>query len=63
MHPMVTLARSVELLDVTKPTATKAIEVLRDAEVLTEVTGKRRDRVYAYKRYLEVLGEGTELSG
>lgn len=61
MHPMVTLARSVALLDVTKPTATKAIEALRQAGVLTEITGKRRDRVYAYKRYLDVLGEGTEL--
>lgn len=58
---MVTLSQTVSLLQVTKPTAIKAIEALRQARVLTEVTGKRRDRVYAYRRYLDVLGEGTEV--
>jgi Fic family protein len=60
-HPMVTLAKAVELLGVTKPTTTKALEALQQAGVLEEITGRRRDRVYAYRRYLDVLGEGTEV--
>jgi Fic family protein len=60
-HPMVTLAMTQALLDTTKPTATKAIKALCDAGVLHEITGKQRDRVYAYQGYLKVLAEDTEL--
>jgi len=28
--------------------------------VLEEITGKKRDRVYAYKTYLNLLEEGTD---
>jgi Fic family protein len=58
-HPMVTLPVICDLLDVTKPTASKAIDALRQAGVLHETTGKRRDRIYAYRDYLAVLEENT----
>ena len=58
-HPMVTLPRTVELLETSKPTAAKAIETLRKTGILTETTGRQRNRVYAYRRYLDVLTEGT----
>lgn len=61
-HPIVTLASVVELLKTTKPTATKAIEALADAGILSERTGRRRDRVYGYQRYLTLLSTDTELS-
>jgi Fic family protein len=54
-HPVITLPAAVELLDVTKPTAIKAIESLEKAGILRETTGMRRDRVYAYQAYLGVL--------
>ena len=59
-HPMITLAKATELVGVTKPTASKAIDALRAAGILTETTGKKRDRIYAYRRYLDVLAEETE---
>jgi Fic family protein len=59
-NPMVTLARAVKLLGVSKPTAIKAIDGLQAAGILRETTGKRRDRVYAYNSYLEVLTKDTE---
>ena len=59
-HPMVTLPRVIKLLETTKPTASKAINTLRDAGVLHETTGRKRDRVYAYHEYLRILtGEET----
>ncbi|MBI1902635.1 MAG: Fic family protein [Planctomycetia bacterium] len=58
-HPFVTLPRAMSLLSTTKPTAAKAIAVLRQAKILKETTGKRRDRVYAYAGYLKVLAEDT----
>ena len=60
-HPVVTLPSAIELLDTTKPTAAKAIDSLRRTGVLHEITGKRRDRVYAYGDYLKVLSEDTDL--
>ena len=57
-NPVVTLPLAVELLDVSKPTAIKAIESLEKTGILKETTGKRRDRVYAYQKYLDVLTGG-----
>jgi len=58
--PIVTLTRVMELLETTKPTASKAIEVLQKLQILREMTGKRRDRVYAYHGYLERLTKETD---
>lgn len=54
-HPVVTLPLAVELLGVSKPTAIKAIESLEKTGILKETTGKRRDRVYGYQKYLDLL--------
>jgi Fic family protein len=59
-HPVVTLSLSIKLLGVSKPTAQKALAALQAAGVLREITGKRRDRVYAYHEYLQVLTPDTD---
>lgn len=60
-HPMVTVASVMKLLETTKPTAGRAIELLVSAGVLVETTGKKRDRSFIYRSYLERLRVGTEL--
>jgi Fic family protein len=62
-HPIVTIARVTELLEITKPTATKAVNTLVEAGILTETSGRRRDRTYSYAAYLDRLRVGTELEG
>ena len=59
-HPMVTLALVTEHLQTNKPTAIRTIQALEAAGILREITGKVRDRMYAYHQYLAVLGEDTE---
>jgi len=54
-NPVVTLPLAIERLGVSKPTAIKAIEALEEVGILRESSGRRRDRVYAYQRYLDVL--------
>jgi Fic family protein len=54
-QPIITLGGVIELLRTTKPTAAKAIAALEGAGLLRETTGRKRDRVYAYREYLEVL--------
>ncbi len=56
-NPVITLALATKLLDVSKPTAIKAIAALEQIKLLKETTGKRRDRTYAYQKYLDVLTE------
>lgn len=60
-HPVLTIRRATRILDTTKPTATKAMNALVDAGILTETSGRKRDRRFAYSNYLELLGSGTEL--
>jgi len=36
------------------------VDVLVELGVARELTGKKRNRVFVYDRYLALLGEGTE---
>jgi Fic family protein len=62
-HPVVTVASVMKLVETTKPTAGRAIELLVGAGVLVETTGKKRDRSFVYRGYLDRLRVGTELGG
>lgn len=59
-HPIVTIGRVGELLETTKPTAGKAVEVLVGCGVLAEQTGRARDRSFAYQAYLHALSVGDD---
>ena len=63
VHPVVAIPSVVKLLKTTKPTAGKAVQLLESLGVLTETSGKQRDRTFAYTAYLEKLRAGTELEG
>jgi hypothetical protein len=45
---------------ITFPTATKGINALLNLGTVLELTGQRRNRIFAYDRYLSILNEGTE---
>ncbi len=59
--PIISISQAVDILELTKPPVTKAINLLIEAKILTETTGKKKDRLYRYKDYLDILAEGTEL--
>ncbi len=42
------------------PTTTKGMSALVDLGIVRELTGQRRNRVFAYDRYLSILNEGIE---
>ncbi|MGK9166649.1 Fic family protein [Inquilinus limosus] len=62
-HPIVTVASAMKLIEASKPTATRAIEALAEVGMLVETTGKKRDRSFAYRAYMERLRTGTDLDG
>jgi len=42
------------------PATSSAMKVLVELGIASELTGKRRNRIFAYDRYLAILNEGTE---
>ncbi|MGI2336372.1 MAG: Fic family protein [Dehalogenimonas sp.] len=42
------------------PTVLTALETLVGMGIVTELTGRRRDRLYGYKEYISILSQGTE---
>ena len=42
------------------PAASSAMDLLVEAKIARELTGKRRNRLFAYDRYLKILNKGTE---
>jgi Fic family protein len=61
INPVVTIAAVAKLLKTTQPTAGKAVQVLEKLGVLTETSGKKRDRSFSYANYLDQLRVGTEV--
>ncbi|HSU93713.1 MAG TPA: Fic family protein [Gemmatimonadaceae bacterium] len=59
-RPILSIASTVGALKMTKPTAASAMENLQALNIVREESGRRRDRYYVYRRYINVLNEGTE---
>jgi Fic family protein len=59
-RPVATIAGLAAACQVSFPTAARAVETLEQVGLVREVTGRARDRVYAYSEYLAILNEGTD---
>lgn len=59
-RPVLTLKHLVEVHEMTFPTATRAMQALVALGIARELTGGRRNRVFVYDAYLDVLNEGGQ---
>lgn len=59
-RPLATVSSLAERTRISFPTAARAVEALTRLGIAREVTGRKRERVFAYQRYLDILNEGTE---
>ncbi len=59
-RPLMTLNQVCARTGLSFPTAARAMETLVKLGIAREVTGQRRNRVFAYRAYLDILIEGTE---
>ena len=59
-HPICSIGQAAKELDLTVPTVTTAMTHLKELSVVQEMTGKSRNRLFAYQPYMKILSEGTE---
>ncbi|MDN8068765.1 hypothetical protein FEQ05_00933 [Burkholderia pseudomultivorans] len=59
-NPFLTANILVDRTGLSAPTINAALADLERLGVVEEVTGRRRGRVFGYRRYLAILGEGTD---
>ena len=58
-HPYLTATRLAKEAGLTLPTVNVALGELERLGIAEEITGRKRGRVFAYRRYAQILGEGT----
>jgi Fic family protein len=58
--PVMNISAAANALKLSIPTVTGALRHLVYLGIAKEVTGKRRNRIYSYPKYLEIVNAGTE---
>lgn len=56
-RPILDIKGVAAALDTNFPAATRAIQALVNSGILRETTGKARNRIFVYQRYIEILNE------
>jgi Fic family protein len=56
-RPFASASLAARETGLTVPTVNRALEQLTRLGIVAEVTGKKRGRVFAYRRYLSVLND------
>lgn len=59
-NPYVRIRTAAKALDLTVPTVTSAVNHLVRLGIVKEISGKHRDRLFAYSRYVNIVSEGTK---
>ncbi|HWZ43870.1 MAG TPA: Fic family protein [Candidatus Saccharimonadales bacterium] len=59
-NPIASIGAVAKALKLSVPTVAGALNHLVRIGVVEEITGKRRDRLFTYARYFNILSEGTE---
>jgi len=60
-HPIATSTSLVKKTGFTPATINRALEKLQPLGIVNELTAQKRNRVYSYSSYLDILNRGTEL--
>lgn len=62
-HPIATSNWLVEKTGITSATVNKALGHLEQLDVVKELTAQKRNRLFSYKAYIDIMNRGTELPG
>jgi Fic family protein len=59
-RPITSAPAIIEATGLTSPTVHTCLRSLESLGIVTELTGRKRGRLYSYAAYLAILSEGTE---
>lgn len=59
-HPLTTIPEATKATEINRTSITRAFAEMAELGIAEEITGQKRNRIYAYRRYLDMLAEGTE---
>jgi Fic family protein len=59
--PIIAIPATAKQLSLSPPTVAKALQHMVELGPVRETTGKQRNRLFTYHRYLNILNGGTEL--
>jgi Fic family protein len=59
-RPILSMPEICRATGLSFPAASSAMDLLTEMQIARELTGKRRNRLFVYDRYLAILNEGTE---
>jgi Fic family protein len=59
-RPLTTVARLSKETGLSIPTVTSGLHKLEESGLVREITGRQRNRIFSYARYLDLLMEGTK---
>lgn len=62
-HPIATSGSLVQKTGITPATVNKALGHLEQRSIVRELTSKKRNRLFSYAGYIEIMSRGTELPG
>lgn len=61
-RPLATVQQVADRTGLSFPTVSSSIQVLEGLDIVRELTGKQRNRLFGYEAYLAILRAGTELT-
>ncbi len=59
-HPLTNIADATKATGINRTSITNCIKRLQELNIISELTGNRRNRVFVYGNYLKILSDGTE---
>jgi Fic family protein len=62
-HPIATAGSLVGKTGITPATVNKCLGHLVRLDIVRELTAQKRNRIFSYGRYVEIMNRGTELPG
>jgi Fic family protein len=60
-RPMATSGHLAKKTGLTPATVNKSLSHLKDLGIVREITNRKRNRVFSYAAYIDIMSRGTEL--
>ncbi|HED12467.1 MAG TPA: Fic family protein [Gammaproteobacteria bacterium] len=59
-RPIISITAACKALELTHPAVNKSLRKLEEMNIVKEITGRQRNRLYLYASYMNILNEGLE---